>query len=103
MRFYFDSDQTEAGFVWLRDDPFHQFVEVTAGLGSERNTGQYLLPPRDNTADPLLPNTREKMCRIAIALFLKNTEMYFHASGYIDETVRPWNGVLRPIRDFKKN
>jgi len=102
MRFYFDSDQTEAGFVWLRDDPFHHFVEVTAGLGSERNTGQYLLPFREKSALPLSPFMAEQFCRIAIALFLKNRAAYFHDSRNIDETMQPWRGDLRPISDHKK-
>lgn len=100
MRFYFDSDQVEAGFVWLRDDQFNQLVEVTAGLGSKRNFGQYNLPRRDRGKPIQLSG--EKICRIAIAQFLKNTATSFQDNGHIDETDEPWSGVLSPIPDFKR-
>ena len=95
MRFFFDEPGTEGGFVWLRDEPSKNIVEVTTGYGSEIRRGNYSLPRRLSITSPMEPSEKEMFCRIAIASLLKSGG--FVSQDSLDKHGLRWNGELRPV------
>jgi hypothetical protein len=94
MRFTFDAQAVEAGFVWLRDDGINDLIEVTKGWGSERKVAILSLPRRSPRDESLGGDHREALCRIAVAQFLRELGGATSMRATLDEGIQPWEGEL---------
>ncbi|MDR6740984.1 hypothetical protein J2X56_003008 [Herbaspirillum sp. 1173] len=89
MRFYFEDEDHEAGFVWLRIGRL-EVIEVTSGLGSIRTRTEFQIRNAPTTIEGQMI-----VCRKAIAQFIREATGSKEMSiSIFDDSIDPWKGQL---------
>lgn len=95
MELLFTEPGVKNGHVIFKTEGRSAVVEVSEGRGSATRTHIFKVqaeipPPAYDT------NYAVRLCRIAIAKFLKNRGV-FASISYIDERAEPWHGTLQDV------